>query len=545
MFSYIDWSCTKLFIKITNFILTLRCKAAVLIVVSLFAIMSKAADNSSVVHRRENVKNKIFNLTFRSRIDGSVQPMLAKLPKDYTPDKAWPLLVTLHGLGDGPILAADVEKMVQIGPYGRGSVWFTGIGRQDVFECIKNAKKLFNIDEDRIFLCGFSMGAVATFDIGLKFPHKWAACVPVCGKCPNLELIQNAQHLPFWINTGKKDSVIPPQYSKRAFRKAQKLGFENWKYTRYDDLGHSFSIDFKRIEKWLLKQKRCKNPKRVSYKIENLATNRAYWIEVTQLNKYSSPGTIEADINGQTINVSTHNICNYTLYLNDKLLDCDKPVRIIENNNIIFNDRLNNDEIFVRREISPQTLAKRPGLSGPLWDIYSSSSLLVYGTKSSDKSMTEAAKKCAESFADPKWMEPVTFKIVPYTDVTKSDIEMNNLVLFGSEQSNELLAKIKDALPIRIDGNIVRLTNEQYKAENIGYVLIYPNPLNHDKYVAVFAASTPRTLNCFDSIWPAFNSMPREIDFGVFEFLDREKNVKWLRKGLFSSKWKFQDPSRN
>ncbi len=538
MFSYIDWSYTKLFRKIKNLMLTTRCKAAVLIAISLIAIMSKAAENSSGVHGRENVKNKIFILTFRSQIDGSAQPMLVKLPIDYTSDKAWPLLVTLHGLGDGPILATDVEKMVQIGPYGRGSVWFKGIGRQDIFECIKNAKKLFNIDEDRIFLCGFSMGAIATFDIGLKFPHKWAACVPVCGKCPNLELIQNAQHLPFWINTGKKDSVIPPKYSKKAYRKAQKYGFENWKYTQYDDLGHSFSIDWKQIEKWLLKQKRCKNPKRVSFTTENLKTNRAYWVELTQFNKYESPGTIQADINGQTINVSIKNIYNYKLYLNDKLLDCNKPVRIIENNNIIFNNRLNNDAIFVRRKISPHTLVKRPGLSGPLWDIYSSSSLLVYGTKSADKLMTEAAKECAESFAYPKWMEPVTFKIVPDTNVNKSDIEMNNLVLFGNEQSNQLLAKIKDALPVSIDGNIVRFANKQYKAEDIGYVLIYPNPLNHDKYVAVFAASTPRALNCFDKIWPAFNSVPRKNDFGVFEYRDNNKGIEWLKKGIFNSNWK-------
>ncbi|MHC4526668.1 MAG: hypothetical protein ACYS29_02225, partial [Planctomycetota bacterium] len=40
-----------------------------------------------------------LNLTFKSKIDGSLQSLLLKVPSGYTPKKSWPLLVTLHGLG--------------------------------------------------------------------------------------------------------------------------------------------------------------------------------------------------------------------------------------------------------------------------------------------------------------------------------------------------------------------------------------------------------------------------------------------------------------
>lgn len=216
-----------------------------------------------------------LNLTFKSKIDGSIQPLLIKIPKGYTSKKPWPLLVTLHGLGDGPILAPGIEAMVQIGPYGRGSVWYTGIGERDVFECIEMAKKLFSIDEDRLYLCGFSMGGMGTFDLGFRYPDVWAACVPVCGRCFSLELVENARHLPFWVNTGSKDIVIPPKYSKAAYDRARQLGFSKWKYTEYENMGHGFFINWKGIEEWLLAKKRTVNPKRVSFHTKDIRYNRA------------------------------------------------------------------------------------------------------------------------------------------------------------------------------------------------------------------------------------------------------------------------------
>ena len=78
----------------------------------------------------------ILNLTFRNKTDDTLQLLTLKVPNGYTPKKKWPLLVTLHGLGDGPILATEVNSIVQIWPYGRGSVWFTGIGMHDVFKSV-------------------------------------------------------------------------------------------------------------------------------------------------------------------------------------------------------------------------------------------------------------------------------------------------------------------------------------------------------------------------------------------------------------------------
>lgn len=288
-----------------------------------------------------------FNLTFKSRIDETFQPTLVKVPDGYTKEKTWPLLVVLHGLGDGPIVVPSIDSMVQIGPFGRGDSWYKGVGEQDVFECVELARRIFNIAPDRIYLAGFSMGGGGTFELGLKYPDIWAACVPVCGTMGNPDLVSNGRNLPFWINAGSEDNVVPAKYSKRAYQKAIELGFENWKYTEYEGMGHSFWVDWEQIEKWLLAKKRINNPSAVSFTSSKPA--RAYWAQIVEKYNCKKSAKIEAEITSQIIDIETSNIADYTLYLKDAPVDISKEITVVENKNRIYQGKLSSEGIFNRK----------------------------------------------------------------------------------------------------------------------------------------------------------------------------------------------------
>jgi len=316
------------------------------------AVMGSIVDDKihpAASHKRSFKGGSIFNLTFTSRIDGISQPMLVQIPKGYTPEKSWPLLVTLHGLGDGPLLAPRMHSIVQIGPYGRQPAWSTEASKQDVFQAIELAKQLLNIDAERIYLCGFSKGAITTFELALRYPDNWAACVPICGRCDQLFLIENAEHLPFWIHAGEKDTVLPPAYSRTAYHKALELGFTHWKYTESKGMGHSFQANWKEVQKWLLSKKRVKDPKAVSFCTRDPNSTGAYWVEIIERDKHAGMARINAAISGRQITVTTKNVANYKLKLNRSLINYDKPVTVVENGTTIFSQVMDPNNPFVRK----------------------------------------------------------------------------------------------------------------------------------------------------------------------------------------------------
>lgn len=249
---------------------------------------------------------------------------------------------------------------------------------------------------------------------------------------------------------------------------------------------------------------------------------------------------MNAEIDGQKINIKTENVSNYTLRLNENLINVTQRIQILENDIKIFDGFLKKDGCFAKTNKNKNAIFKRAGLSGPLWDIYSSSCLLVYGTNSKDKSLIKASRKCAESFSSPAWISKVNCKIVRDKEVTKEDIAENNLVLFGNPETNKLLAQMLNKLPIKVDGNSVLIRNIKYSGNNIGFVLIYPNPLNQDKYVAVFSGNTADAINCFDKIWPRFISVPKDVDFGIFKLNSGNDSVSWCLEGIFGTNWDWQ-----
>lgn len=326
-----------LLIKTRYFLLEFILLIALLLTCETQATCPDTATECTGNWRQQNIPGGVtLNLTFRSEIDGTTQPFLARTPSDYDPNRQWPLLVTLHGLGDGPILVPGIDSMLQIGPFGRGDEWYTGIGEQDVLECLEMAKQIFSVDEDRIYLCGFSMGGAGTFQLGLRHPDLWAACVPVCGAYNDTAMIANGNNLPFWIHTGAQDTTLPPSASKDAYDAAQELAFTNWQYTEHPNMGHSFAINWSDVERWLLQQTRPDKPSHIFLYSHDPTINCAYWVEITNRTNSRLPSRIEINVTDQHIEIKTQNITHYALDLTQAPLDLTQPITIVENNIEVF-----------------------------------------------------------------------------------------------------------------------------------------------------------------------------------------------------------------
>ncbi|MCP4169145.1 MAG: prolyl oligopeptidase family serine peptidase [Fuerstiella sp.] len=193
---------------------------------------------------------------------------LLALPKDYTQQKSWPLVLFLHGAGErgdelklvkkhGPPKLIDNGKafpFIVVSPQCPKDVWWEPIELTALLdEIIKNN----NIDEDRIYVTGLSMGGFGTWRLAAHSPDRFAAIAPICGGGEPY-WARRFPHLPTWAFHGAKDRVVPLERSQEMIDAVKKNGGLP-KLTVYPEAGHDSwteTYNNPQLYEWLLAQKR-------------------------------------------------------------------------------------------------------------------------------------------------------------------------------------------------------------------------------------------------------------------------------------------------
>jgi poly(3-hydroxybutyrate) depolymerase len=206
--------------------------------------------------------------------DGYQRPMWLRVPEGYDPGRAWPLLVCLHGgvsgaplegsgeraaPGEGMLAAYaaslpdDVrETLVLLGPSAGArethpdAVWWTEQGQHNILHFVTQAKQRLNIDDDRVFVSGFSDGASGSFGLALRMPDTFAGFMPIFG---NL-LVAGLDGTPIWVenfkglniraSNGGLDTLYPTSRMQPLMQQANEAG-ASIDFADYPDDGHVFS----------------------------------------------------------------------------------------------------------------------------------------------------------------------------------------------------------------------------------------------------------------------------------------------------------------
>ena len=135
-------------------------------------------------------RNRPFILSWRSPTDGAVSFSWFNPPKNWDPNKEYPLYIQLHGLWDvasntiqymaypfttSASASSSFEDGYLLSPWGRGNQWYQGISETDIWECIAALERKVKVNKARKYLSGHSMGGYGTWHIALKSPNTWAA----------------------------------------------------------------------------------------------------------------------------------------------------------------------------------------------------------------------------------------------------------------------------------------------------------------------------------------------------------------------------------
>lgn len=114
------------------------------------------------------------------------------------------------------------------------------------------------IDQNRIYVTGLSLGGFGTFDLLARAPERWAAAIPICGG-GNADTVDRFKDVPLKIVHGEADRVVPYEASQIMFDALKKAGAEDIELISYPGVAHdSWTQTYanKEMIKWLLDQRK-------------------------------------------------------------------------------------------------------------------------------------------------------------------------------------------------------------------------------------------------------------------------------------------------
>lgn len=530
----------------------------------------------------QNLSNPIEK-AFRSQINGHVMPYLIAIPPNYEKQANAPILIYLHdNSGDYQSFfdsrnQTDWQFAVEQGffilsPALRHKLRFSGAAELDLLQLINEIKIDYAIDDKRIYLTGEGSGV---YLLALNYPGLFAAIAPVSGGA-DLDLVENLKHTPifhFCEATNRKAN----QRLHFMQKEIEKLGYD---YQQKELSGSEemsrWSVyrggKFKSLLTWFKAKKCRKHPDAIDFSTKDLRHNRSYWLEIMAFERYNQSAHIEAEIMSHNhIKIHSENVSALRLHFSGAPIDSSKKIAVTWNHSQKYFGPYR-AEISLKRETFRQSrLSKQPGLSGPLKDIFYDKIMYVYGTQGWSSRQLQANQKAAKLMSQQnfgrssKYHEAVPVK--KDTEVTQKDLEEFNLILLGGPKSNSLTAKIEKFMPfLNLARDFFQIGNLIYSDDNLGCSLIYPNPLNSQRYVILNFGLSPKGIE--NIVTHSLNSTENDLyqapggnkqsvwgqaDFVIFDdygFTNHGYfNQQWevdIEQGIASVKEKFDnlDPER-
>jgi phospholipase/carboxylesterase len=178
------------------------------------------------------------------------------VPETYEADRAYPLVVALHGgSGNGGaflwtwVREARTRGMIVLAPTAIGSTWSmleAEVDGPSIDAMVAEVARQWNIDQDHKLLTGMSDGGTFSYVLGLRGDCQFTHLAPVAAAFHPMLLTfadeKRLSGLPIHIVHGAQDWMFPAQLARQA---EQSLGAAGAKvvYREIADLSHTYPRD--------------------------------------------------------------------------------------------------------------------------------------------------------------------------------------------------------------------------------------------------------------------------------------------------------------
>ncbi|MBN2327036.1 MAG: dienelactone hydrolase family protein [Candidatus Omnitrophica bacterium] len=198
------------------------------------------------------------------------------LPHGYSDEenkaRSYPLIVFLHGQD---LKGDDLDRLYQRSPIqdlqmredpnfilaaplcpANGGWVSTALD-----EFLEHIIARFNVDQDRLYLTGISMGGHGAWSWAQDFPKRFAAIAPLCGAGNPQKAKLRLKRLPIWIFHGGNDAVVPVERALSMIHALEPVN-ANLRYSIFPEQGHNIGGVYQRPELYVWFLTHSKDPKK-------------------------------------------------------------------------------------------------------------------------------------------------------------------------------------------------------------------------------------------------------------------------------------------
>jgi hypothetical protein len=537
--------------------------------------------------------NDVQIRTFRSRIDGSVQPYAVRPARGAAPAGGSTLpgmIVTLHDAGvDCAEQVARYEAKDWahvVAPQGRRPYGFDweDWGRIDALEALADARLHYPSDLRRTDLTGQAMGGHGVWHLGVTYPDLFAAIAPsdawasfwsYGGGMPSFEnptpieslilrgyspsdtvaLLSNLAGVGVYLLHGEADAAVP--VAQARFMRSRLANFHaNFAYfeSAGPDVGSGDeTADWPPLMEFFQRQVQPNAAERTAIDFTTAdpgISSRYDWVTIAAQHEPLKPSraVIRQDVETRTFVGQSSNVARLGLDVShlspgqsvDVTLDGQQmqwiPWPERDDHRLWFERSRDGDWQLAER---PSPRLKGPERNGLFKSAFDHGALLVYGTVGNDEENRWAEAK-ARYDAETFWYRGGgSLELMPDKDFDVAQSIGRSAILYGNADTNSAWPKLLASCPVQVHRGEVRVGDRTVAGDDLAVLMVYPRSDGDAATVGVVAGTGPAGMALTNRICYFVSGIayPDLLVSGANILRDGASNVRvW---GYFGPNWSF------
>ncbi|MFZ0454052.1 MAG: prolyl oligopeptidase family serine peptidase, partial [Ignavibacteriaceae bacterium] len=525
--------------------------------------------------------------TYISDLDNSVQYYAINSPINLKGKPA--LFLSLHGAGVLALNQANAYYHKDWGyivcptnrrPYGYD---WENWGRINAIEVLNIAKKEFNIDPDRVYLTGHSMGGHGTWHVGINYADLFGAIGPSAGwisfwsyrishltDSSNVERMlvrstkpsdtyaftRNLKPDGIYIIHGEDDDNVPIEQSKSIVENLSKF-HKDFIFHIQPGVGHWWDIsnepgadcvDWHPLFDFFAHHAVAQNNEvlDIDYTTSNPAvSSKNYWIKVinqieqqklSNIKMHLKPGLRE--FTGTTSNIEMFSI-------DASMLSNDKPVSVeVDSQKISVVNIPADSHIYLLKNNGKWETTQKPNLEnktpercGNFREAFNNNVIFVYGSHGSKKENSWAFDK-ARYDAEKIWYQGNgAIEVIKDDNFDPAKYKDRSVILFGNSETNSAWKYLLKDSPVQVNDDQIKVGSKTYKGDDLACLMIRPRSDSKVANVGIISGTGIKGMELvnFAQYFDQYMNLPDLVIYNSGILKSDEQGVKFT--GYFGNDW--------